>query len=401
MKQMRLGCRTFAPMKFLTADYIFSAHTGFIPKGILAVDGNGVIQDIIDPHKTEVLPDAEKFEGILCPGFVNAHCHLELSYLRGEIAKKTGFVGFAKELISKRDNFSPEQIAQAIQDADEEMFANGISGVGDISNAAVSFPQKEKSKILYHTFIELLSLNPLKAEKMIANGSELLKIAPRPASLSPHAPYSASQELLELIGNSSRGENLPLTIHNQESLAESEFFLRGKGPMRELYDFWGIDISFFKPTGLNSLRSKLKNIPHDRNLILVHNTFTSAEDIRWSEFYSKKLWWCFCPNANLYIENTLPDFKIFTDAHVRIVVGTDSLASNDHLSILGELKIIAAKCPGIPLEQLLTWSTKNGAEALKFSNLGTFEKNKKPGVILLSGIKKEKLLPETKVKRVI
>jgi cytosine/adenosine deaminase-related metal-dependent hydrolase len=388
-------------MKFLTADYIFSAHTGFIPNGILAIDGNGMVNDLIDPRKTTSLPVAEKYEGILCPGFINAHCHLELSYMRGEVARQTGFVGFAKELIGKRENYSAEQIGKGIEDADTEMYENGIAGVGDISNNSVSFAQKEKSKLRYHTFIELLALNPLKAEKMIADGTELLKTAPQPASLAPHAPYSASQELLELIGNSSRGENIPLTIHNQESLGESEFFMKGKGPIRELYDSWGIDISFFKPTGLNSLRSKLKNLPHDRNIILVHNTFTSAEDIRWAEFYSKQLWWCFCPNANLYIENTLPDFKIFTQANVRIVVGTDSLASNDHLSILDELKVITKKCPEIPLEQLLTWSTKNGAEALRFSTLGTFEKNKKPGVLLLSGLTNEKLLPETKVKRII
>lgn len=387
-------------MKFLTADYIFSAHTGFIPNGILALDNNGVVQDLIDPRKAKTLPDAEKHEGILCPGFINAHCHLELSYMRGEVARHTGFVGFAKELIGKRNDYSAEVMAKAIEDADAEMYNNGIVGVGDISNNSVSFAQKEKSKLRYHTFIELLALNPLRAEKVFADGMELLKTTPPPASLAPHAPYSASQELLELIGNSSRGENIPLTLHNQESLAESEFFLKGKGPIRELYDSWGIDISFFKPTGLNSLRSKLKNLPHDRNLILVHNTFTSAEDIRWAEFYSKQLWWCFCPNANLYIENTLPDYKIFTDANVRIVIGTDSLASNDQLSILDELKIIAKKSPEISLEKLLTWSTKNGAEALKFSTLGTFEKNKKPGVILLSGLTNQKLLPETKVKRI-
>ncbi len=387
-------------MKFLTANYIFSAHTGFIPNGILALDNSGTVQDLIDPRKTESLPDAEKFAGIICPGFINAHCHLELSYLRGEISRHTGFVGFAKELMSKRNGFSAEQIAQSIVEAEEEMIRNGIVGVGDISNGADTFSQKEKNRIRYHTFIELIGLNPIVAEKVVEKGIALRKICPPTSSLAPHAPYTVSPELLEIIGNSSHGENLPITIHNQESLGESEFFIKGKGLVRELYEFLGIDISFFKPTGLNSLRSKLKQLPHDRNLILVHNTFTSAEDIRWAEFYSKQLYWCFCPNANLYIENSLPDFKLFTDANVRVVVGTDSLASNEKLSILDELKVIAKKCPEIPFEKLLTWSTKNGAEALKFTSHGTFEKNKKPGVILLSGISTEKLLPETTVKRI-
>ena len=83
-----------------------------------------------------------------------------------------------------------------------------------------------------------------------------------------------------------------------------------------------------------------------------------------------------------------------------MVIGTDSLASNEKLSVLDELKVIAKNVPGIPLEQLLTWSTKNGAEALNLSSLGTFEKNKKPGVILLSKVTVDKLLPESEVKRI-
>jgi cytosine/adenosine deaminase-related metal-dependent hydrolase len=387
-------------MRFLTADYVFSAHTGFIKNGILVLDGNGAVQDLLDPEKVEKIPVAEKFEGILCPGFINAHCHLELSHMRGQISKHTGFVGFAKELLPKRGTFSAEEISEAIDKAAEEMYVNGIAGVGDISNTADSFPQKLKGKIQYHTFIELLGLNPTMAEKVAAGGIELLRSAPKPNSLAPHASYSVSPELMEIIANSSHEENVPLTIHNQESLAESEFFIKGAGQMREFYSFLGIDISFFKPTGLNSLRSKLKFLPHNRNLILVHNTYSSAEDIRWSEFYSKKLYWCFCPNANLYIENKLPDFNLFIEGKVKIVLGTDSLASNEKLSLLDEMKVIAKTIPEIPLEQLLTWATKNGAEALNLPSLGTFDKNKKPGVNLISKVTTGKLLPESEVRRI-
>jgi cytosine/adenosine deaminase-related metal-dependent hydrolase len=102
----------------------------------------------------------------------------------------------------------------------------------------------------------------------------------------------------------------------------------------------------------------------------------------------------------LYIENTLPDFKLFLDANAKIVLGTDSLASNDKLSLLDEMKTIAKKSPEIKSSQFLTWATKNGADALGFSELGTFEKNKKPGVNLLSGMTTEKILPQTLVKKI-
>ncbi|MDQ3110036.1 MAG: amidohydrolase family protein, partial [Bacteroidota bacterium] len=226
-------------MRFLTAEYIFSAHTGFIKKGILVIDGNGVVQDLIDPEKAEKVPVAEKFDGILCPGFINAHCHLELSHLKGHIQKQSGFVEFAKELLTKRGTFSHDEMSAAIEKAENEMLENGIVAVGDISNTSDSFAQKGKGNIQYHTFIEVLALNPTMAEKVAASGIELMRSAPKPNSLSPHAPYSVSPELLEIIGNSSHDENVPLTIHNQESLGESEFFTKRSGPMRGFYDFLG------------------------------------------------------------------------------------------------------------------------------------------------------------------
>ncbi len=372
-------------MRLLTADFIFSAHTGFIPGGILVLGDDGSVNDLLDPLTAAALPAAERFSGVLCPGFINAHCHLELSHLRGQITKHTGFAGFAKELLPKRGTFSPEEIAGAIAHAEEELFRNGIVGVGDISNNADSFPQKLNHRLRYHTFIELLGLDPEVADIVMKNGMALRDVCPQTASLAPHAPYSVSDELVRKISQAEKNRG-PLAMHNQESRAESEFFEKGSGSVCSLYEFLGMDISFFKPTGKNSLRSRLGSFDTSTDLLLVHNTFSSAEDIAWAQQLHPKLWWCFCPNANLYIENTLPDFSTFDKAGARIVVGTDSLASNDGLSILEELKVIAAHAPEISLEKLLTWATKNGADALHFNDLGTFETGKKPGVIQLTNL---------------
>ena len=113
-------------------------------------------------------------------------------------------------------------------------------------------------------------------------------------------------------------------------------------------------------------------------IMLVHNTFTQKEDLT-DNYY------CTCPNANLYIESTLPDYSIF-DAD-KLCVGTDSLASNKCLSILEEILVIKENS-NFDLNTLLKIASKNGAEALGFANLGTFEKGKIPGVNLISGLKK-------------
>ncbi|MGL5888266.1 MAG: amidohydrolase family protein [Bacteroidia bacterium] len=386
-------------MRYLKAPLVFSSHTGFIENGILVLHNNGTVADLIDPAVAASVPEhTELHDGLLCPGFVNTHCHLELSHLRGEIAEHTGFSGFAKELIPKRGKFTPEQISEAARLACEELYTNGVTAVGDIANTSDSFSAKQNSPLHIHTFIELLALNPALAEKVMSSGKQLLAECPQPASLTPHAPYSVSEELLRAIADDET--ETPFSIHNQESKAENEFFETGAGRVNELFEFLGIDISWYKAPGVNAIRRTLPHLLSKRPLILVHNTFTSAADLAWAESLHTNLHWCFCPNANLYIENSLPDFMQFYKAGVRCCIGTDSLASNHQLSVLSELKVISQQAPEIPAADLLTWATSNGAAALRFGDTGSFETGKKPGVILLSGVDaKTGISQNTSVKR--
>lgn len=374
-------------MRKLTADYIFSAHTGMLEQHCLVTDDDGVVMDII-PLAEAGSAGVEVYPGVLCPGFINTHCHLELSHLRGQITKHTGFVGFAKELIPKRSTFTPDQVQQAVKDADEEMFRNGIVAVGDICNTTDTLPVKQQQRLQYHSFIELLAFDPARAAEALQFGQELRKqFSTLPNSLVPHAPYSVSPELMRMIAYVHTVEQTPITIHNQESASENEFFEKGTGRVNELYAFLHMDISFFKPKGKSALQSYLHELYSDSPLLLVHNTFSTAADIAYATQTHKNLYWCFCPKANLYIENRLPDYKLFTEAGVKITLGTDSLASNDTLSILEEMKTIAAAAPWITTVQLLTWATANGAEALRMQEqLGTFEKGKKPGVLQLKNL---------------
>jgi cytosine/adenosine deaminase-related metal-dependent hydrolase len=374
-------------MRKLTADYIFSAHTGMLEQHCLVTDDDGVVAGIL-PLAEAGSAGVEVYHGVLCPGFINTHCHLELSHLRGQITKHTGFVGFAKELIPKRGSFTPEQIQQAVSEADEEMYRNGIVAVGDICNTTDTLAVKQQQRMHYHSFIELLGFDPARAADALKSGQELRKqFGTLPNSLVPHAPYSVSPELMRMIAYVHNAEQTPITIHNQESASENEFFEKGTGRVNELYAFLHMDISFFKPKGKSALQSYLHELYSDSPLLLVHNTFSTAADIAYATQTHKNLYWCFCPKANLYIENRLPDYKLFTEAGVKITLGTDSLASNDTLSILDEMKTIAAAAPWITTEQLLTWATANGAEALRMQEqLGTFEKGKKPGVLQLKNL---------------
>jgi cytosine/adenosine deaminase-related metal-dependent hydrolase len=356
------------------------------------VDDGGNILELGVAVKNDT--ETEFYKGIICPGFINTHCHLELSHLRGKITERSGMTGFIRELLSIRPDFSNEEIQAGIAAGEREMIRNGIVAVGDISNDNSTFMQKSQGNLLYHTFIEVFDLDPSKAEKVFNAALSLKEQLEQlqnfhtllPASIVPHAPYTVSNNLFSFITKESSKQDSLLSIHNQESKGESELFESHSGPMFDAFSKMGVDLSYFPPTGMNSLRSVLDKLPPDKKLLLVHNTFTSKEDIQWTKSQRSHLFWCTCPNANMFIEGQLPDYSAFIEENCKVTIGTDSLASNWSLSVLDELKTISKNDPSIPLPTLLQWATLNGAEFLGRTELGTIEKGKRPGLNLLTNI---------------
>ncbi len=378
-----------------SADKIFDCYQ-FLQGKVLITDDVGVIVDIID-EKTAG-DDVEKLKGLLCPGFINAHCHLELSHMKGHIPKHTGLVDFVLKVVTER-HYAEDEIFNAIENAEDEMLQNGIVAVGDICNNILSIPQKAKARLQYHNFIEASGFVPELAKDRFDRSMGILNeykssIKYQVSSINPHAPYSVSPAMFGMI-NDLPNNNL-LTIHNQEATAENEFFENGTGDFLRLYKQMGIDISFFKPSQNTSLQTWLPYFTKAQSLILVHNVTTSAADLefvkRSTNNYQLSTFFCLCPNANLYISNTLPDVKMLMEHTDNIVLGTDSLASNDQLSILAEIKTLQNNFKEFELATLLKWATSNGAKALHMNErLGSFEKGKQPGVILIDEIDLEKV----------
>jgi len=391
-------------MRKFSADYIFPVSSPPIKNGILIIDDQAKIVDVLNPEQyNSSLDDVKKFDGIICPGFVNAHCHLELSYLKNKINQKKGladFIAFVekqKELIKDKDF-----ILQTISEAEQELIQNGIVAVGDIVNTDTSYEIKRKSKIKFHNFIEVYGSNPAFAESAFNNGKILFEKFNKyfPSSITQHAPYSVSPKLFELIKEHSIENNSILSIHHQESAEENKLFFEGKGKILELLKFFGTDTSYLKPFGKSPLQTISKYLSDKNNVQLVHNTYSKIEDVLFAKSYFNQLWWCFCPNANLFIEDKLPDIPTFIAQNAEITVGTDSLASNEKLSIIEELKTISKTFPEISFETLIKWSTLNGANFLKMnSSLGSFDKGKQPGINLIENLNLHeiKLTAESKV----
>jgi cytosine/adenosine deaminase-related metal-dependent hydrolase len=308
--------------------------------------------------------------------------------MKGLIPEQTGLGKFVLNVVQQR-HFPDEEILQAIEKAEDEMLANGIVAAGDICNNDLTISQKTKDRIYYHNFIEASGFNPEIARQRFERSVGFFRqyaknysIPVESNSIVPHAPYSVADELWDLIINFP-GNHL-LTIHNQETAGENEWFISKQGELLELYDKMNIDVSSFKPSGKTSLQTYLSKFLNNQSVILVHNVHTPEDDILFTKNSGKQLHWCLCPNANQYISLQLPNIDLLMKHDCEIVLGTDSLASNHQLSILEEIKTIRQHFPHIGLETMLRWATINGAKALQMDSLlGSFEKGKKPGVILI------------------
>ncbi|MGN6801094.1 MAG: amidohydrolase family protein [Ginsengibacter sp.] len=387
----------------LKASYLFTGEKLLKSEKVLLADEKGNIIKLL--NEEEAGSDEEFYEGILSPGFINAHCHLELSHLKNVIPEKTGLVDFVFKVVTER-HFEDQEVEKAMQVGEKEMIKNGIVAVGDISNNLISIKQKQKRNLSYYNLIETSGWLPSVAKKRFEKSKEILEAFEAKgltASVVPHAPYSVSKELWEKIVAGFTGKTI--SIHNQETSHEDAFFMEGKGDFIKMYEMMQLDNSFYRAQNKRSVQTYFANFSSAASVILVHNTFTKQEDLNYifaAKNDNQLVSFCLCPNANLYIEDALPDVELFLKNNCHIVLGTDSLASNHQLNILAEMKTILNNFPSVTTEQVLQWATLNGAKALQMeSQLGSFEEGKNPGIVLIENVEEGRITGKATIRKLI
>ena len=382
------------------ADQIFNGEI-FLPfDSVVVCSTDGLIEDILP--KDEAGEGIQQLDGIISPGFVNSHCHLELSHMKGLIPEKTGLVDFVFSVVTQR-HFPEGEILEAIEKAEREMYQNGIVAVGDICNNLLTISQKSQQNLRYYNFVESSGWLPGIAVSRFERSKSYFDVFDKmfPTSIVPHAPYSVSDSLWQLIHP--YFQNKVASIHNQETAFEDELFIQNSGDFVRMYGLMNMDTSFYQPSGKSSLQTYFAKLQNAAQVILVHNTFIQQADIDFvKETKPENVSFCLCPNANLYIENALPPIDLLRKNDCQIVLGTDSLASNHSLSILDEMKTIQQHFPTIPLEEMLGWATLNGAKALQMDDtLGRLDKGKRPGLILIENVEHGRLTNESIVRRLV
>ena len=369
----------------ITADLIFTPE-GWLADHLLELGEKGEIMQL---RKVRPGDEVHSYKGLLCPGWVNTHCHLELSALKGHIPMGLGMTGFIAEIFGKRNAFTDKEKRLAVEKAMRKLIARGTVAVGDICNSAISLrPKREIPELFTHSFIELLGMDALRAESILAEGLALADLFEGMAhSITPHAPYSVSTPLLREIYQL---DNQLRSIHLMESLAERELFEHEGGPFRSFYNKFNLPYQAF------GIKSPWQYVTADLSVneavIWVHCTEMKPEELDELAGNYPNSMFCLCPRSNYYIHERLPDIHHFLPFEDRVCLGTDSLASNHSLDIFDEIRFLQREYEQLSLHTLIKWGTMHGAKALQQSNkFGIFAPGFRPGINLITEIDQQKM----------
>ena len=361
----------------LTASAIYSPQ-GWLHDHVLDLDSDGTVQ-VLRPQRAGDQPTV--YPEALIPGWVNAHCHLELSALQDVIPEGTGMTGFIGRLFRARAGYSEQQLSAAARTALVQLAQQGTVALGDISNLAASLTAKEQVAEVYtHTFIEVLGLAEEQAEPRLQAAQQLAQrfaAAGLPHTLTPHAPYSVSQELFRRLYQQTGGR---FSLHLLESVEEVELFATGYGPFERFYAELGLPYQPFATT--DAIAHATETLPAQAEILFVHNVEMSGPALSALAQRFPRAWFALCPRANWYIHRRLPPVPLFAARTDRFCLGTDSLASNHSLDLAEEVATLLTAFPQLSPHRVIRWATSNGAAALGVSDrLGSFQVGTRPGVL--------------------
>ena len=327
------------------------------------------------------MADGQMARAIL-PGLVNAHTHLELSWMRGQIPPAPTMPHWVERLMALRRTVGHEP-AEPIHEAIREARAAGTSLVGDITNTFAAYAPLAGSDLSAAVFRELLGFNAPDAAALVAQAQAqidaLTPIARLRPSIVPHAPYSVAPALLREIGRAvSPGQRV--SIHLGESAEEMEFLQSGQGAWQKvLKDLRAWNDAWVPPACSPVDYIERYGLLND-GLLAVHCVQLTDLDLRKLAVAGATV--VACPRSNRWTGAGLPPVDRFYTSGVRVAVGTDSLGSVEDLNVFGELALMRELAPTVPARTLLASATKQGADALGFGGeLGTIEPGKRAELI--------------------
>ena len=356
-------------------------------------------------------PSAEEdfHAGMLVPGFVDAHCHIELSHLQGKFARGTGMAGFIDQINALRDSSDRESRMACIGKWMDRLWKQGVSAMADISNGDESFQSKASSPMYTRTFLEVFGSEPQDCASVMDSVRSLQKKALEyglDAAPTPHACYTMSPELLTAASADALASGF-LSYHSQESMEEEQMVMSGSGALYENRKRLGMSTP--PVTGRPSVYyfldrlEKARPAPFYEHILLVHEVCMTEDVADAVQEVMKNAYVALCPLSNIFIHDALPPVDMMRRKGLRLTVGTDSLSSNGTLDMVKEMYCLQSSFHGLETGEILTWACLNGASFLgKGDILGSIVPGKRPGLVLIENVSADGLLtPDSVSRRII
>jgi aminodeoxyfutalosine deaminase len=325
------------------------------------------------------------------PGLVNAHTHIELSGLRGQVPGGAGFVAWLEHMLSVRAEIGPEHDTDSIRRAVDELVGFGTVAVGEVTNTLAAVRELARRGLVGSVFHEVFGVERQPLEKRVADLHRVVQeeVGPWPSGdllyvPTPHTLYTTHPEVARRLLRDAADQRLRASIHLAEHPAERRFLERGDGPIADWYE------------------SRLK-LPRDRieypgrspidfaddlgalgpHVLCIHLTDARTEELALVARRSAPV--VFCPRSNLFIEGKLPPLLTALAVGIVPALGTDSLASNGSLDVLAEARALADRFPTVAATILLRMATWEGARALGRSDVGRVARGMRPGLWAIDG----------------
>jgi len=379
--------------RLLSADAIFLGDGPIVPDGAVIVDARGVVLDAGPREAMRAAhagASASAYRGLLLPGLVNAHTHLELSALRGRTASGRGFVPWVDGMLAARLEVDEVEEADGIARGVAELLASGTVAVGEVTNTLAAVPALRRAKLAGCIFHEVFGLDGAQAVARVrglARDAEALGLLDDRTlrwAPSPHTLHTTHPDAVVLMADLARARGARFTVHLAEHPGERWALQAGTGPMVEWLERrtrTPREAFRWHSAGPIDVAKTLGLLAPD--VLAVHLTDATAHELATAAESRAQV--VLCPRSNLFIETRLPPLLAMLRAGLTPALGTDSLASCPTLDVLADAKALHERFPDVAPEMFLAMATRHGAEALGFTSLGSFARGKTPGVLLVEG----------------
>lgn len=377
--------------------HLLPVATPPVTDGAVAVDGGRIVAV---GRRREVLkaagPGAEVRDlgdAAVIPGLVNAHTHLELSWIGETPLAREPYVDWIRALVTRRALASEAETARAAEAALVFMSARGTAGVADVANGTATARLLAQSGLRAVIFHEVYGFRVGDAETIldraaerldaIESGPEVRAAKQRLAVvLTPHAAHSTSSALLKALGGRAVASNELLSIHVAESEAETQLLRDGTGPMADFLrerDAWE---DGWKAPGLSPVEHLDRLGLLTSRTLAVHCVHVDHQDI--SKLQARQVTVVTCPRSNRELRVGRAPVPRLLSAGIPVVLGTDSSASSPDLDMLAEMAALREEHPGLAPAAVLRMATLNGARALGFErDLGVIDLGREASLLMV------------------